>query len=330
MGRTSSTPSYTRALAANHVISFGGATLSQSTFEALAPYAYSDESAFDDFGRFFGNLACQRLSQLPAVYAGDATLAARPRVFGLIHPENPDYSPAGDAVVSRLKACGDHVASHVSYSVNLATLQSQSANAIAQMKAANVSTVICLCDGISTIFFANSADSQAYHPEWLMMGTSDFTARRWSSGQLQHSMTAGGIQRSAQSEAYRVYKLANPGGEPQTPGWTLDLAYQSALMTFSALQAAGPALSPTSVQRGFSSLPDAPAAGDYSAWHFGPNRFNPPGGLQFGYWDPNAPSPIAGGNGAWVPCAGADGAYRPWDPADGYGPKKTQPRCFGK
>jgi hypothetical protein len=101
-------------------------------------------------------------------------------------------------------------------------------------------------------------------------------------------------------------------------------------MTFSALQAAGPALSPTSVQRGFSSLPDAPAAGDYSAWHFGPNRFNPPGGLQFGYWDPNAPSPIAGGNGAWVPCAGADGAYRAWDPADGYGPKKTQPRCFGK
>src|SRR5205823_5178092 len=101
MGRTSSTPVYTRALAANRVISFGGATLSQGTFEALAPFAYSVESAFDDFGRFFGNLACQRMSQLPASFAGDAALTSHPRVFGLIHPENPDYSPAGDIAASK-------------------------------------------------------------------------------------------------------------------------------------------------------------------------------------------------------------------------------------
>ena len=330
MGRTSSTPAYTRALAANKVISFGGATLSQATFDALAPFAYSDESAFDDFGKFFGNVACQRMSGLPAVFAGDQLLKTKTRVFGLINPENPDYSPAGDSVTSKLKGCGDRVAAHVSYSVNLATLQQQSTNAIAQMKTAQVSTVICLCDGISTIFFANSADSQGYHPEWLMMGTSDFTGRRWSSSQVAHSFTAGGIQRATQTEADRVYKLANPTGQPQSVGWTLDLAYESALMTFSALQAAGPTLTPAAVERAFFSLPDSPAVGDYSAWHFASHRYNPPGGLQFGYWDPNAPSPIAGGNGAWVPCTGGDGAYRAWEPADGYGPKQAQLRCFGQ
>ena len=330
MGRTSSTPVYTRALAANRVVSFGGATLSQRAFEALAPFAYSVESPFDDVGRFFGNLACQRMSQLPASFAGDAALASRPRVFGVIHPENPDYSPAGDVVATKLKSCGDPLARRVSYSINLATLQSQSANAIAQMKAARVSTVICLCDGISTFFFTNAADSQGYHPEWLMMGTSDYTARRWSSQQVQRSFTAGGIQRAAQSEAYKVYKLANPKGEPQTPGWTLDLAYQSALLTFSALQSAGPALSAATVQRGFFALPDSPSAGDYPAWDFGPKRFTPTGGLPLGYWDPAAPSRVAGGNGAWVPCSAGDGAYRPWEPAQAYGPRRSQLRCFGK
>ena len=330
MGRTSSTPAYTRALAANHVVSMGGATLSQGAFQALAPFAYSVESAFDDFGRFFGNVACQRMSQLPASFAGDVALASRRRVFGVVHPENPDYSPAGDIVASKLKACGDPVASRVSYSINLATLQSQSANAIAQLKAAHVSTVICLCDGISAIFFTTAADSQNYRPEWLMMGTSDYTGRRWSSQQVRSSLTAGGVQRVPRSEAYRVYKLANPKGEPQTPGWTLDLAYQSAVLAFSALQSAGPGLSPASLQRGFSALPDSPAVGDYPAWHFGAKRFNATGGLPLGYWDPNAPSPVAGGNGAWVPCAAGDGAYRPWEPAQAYGARRSPLRCFGK
>ena len=330
MGRTASTPPYTRALAANRVVSFGGATLSQRAFEALAPYAYSAEPPFDDAGRFFGNLACQRMSQLPASFAGDAALGARPRVFGAIHPENPDYSPAGDIVATKLKSCGDSLTRRVSYSINLATLQSQSANAIAQMKAAGVSTVVCLCDGISGIFFTNAADSQGYHPEWLMMGTSDYTARRWSSSQVRRAFTAGGIQRAERTEAYKVYKLANPSGEPQTPGWTLDLAYQSALLTFSALQSAGPGLTAATVQRGFFGLPDSPSAGDYPAWDFGPKRFTPTGGFPLGYWDPNAPSRVAGGNGAWVACAAADGAYRPWEPAQAYGPKRTQLRCFGK
>ena len=330
MGPTSSTPAYIRALASNQVISFGGATLGQATFEAMAPFAYSVESSFDDYGTFYGNVACQRMSQLPASFAGDPALASKPRAFGLIHPENPDYAPGGDIVVSKLKACGDPVASRIRYSINLATLQSQSSNAMAQMKAAGVSTIVCICDGISAIFFTSAADSQRYRPEWLMMGRSDHTARRWTKDQLAGSLTAGGIQRAEQSEAYRVYKLANRTGEPATPGWTLDLAYQSALMTFSALQAAGPALNPESLQRGFFGLPDSPAAGDYAAWEFGPKRFTPTAGLRLGYWDPAAPSPVAGGNGAWVPCAGEDGAFRPWEPAEGYGSKASPLRCFGK
>lgn len=332
MAAISSTPPYARALVNNRVISFGGVTLSHRTFRQFAPYAYSFQRTADDHGLFYGNLGCQRMTGLPAIFTSDATYSAKPRVFGLIAPDVPDYAYAGNVTKETLERCRTKLARRVAYSIDFSTFQTQATNIIAQMRSAGVSTVLCICDGLMPVFLTSAATQQQYYPEWLLNGIQDDSAQRYAPDQMEHALSPTGVFRFPEGEAYRVYKLANRDSEPELPQSTLNWAYQAALLTFNALQAAGPSLTPASVQHGFFALPDGPAAGGLPMWSFGTNRFVPVAGLPLGYWDAGAANYSGSGRerGAWVPCAGADGADRRFDDVAAYGPKGTQLRCFGR
>ena len=90
-------------------------------------------------------------------------------MFGIIHPENPEFALVGDIIDRALRACGHAPARRIAYALNIATAQNEHTNAIAQMKAAGVTTVLCVCDEFSPIFLTRAADQQHYGPEWVQL-----------------------------------------------------------------------------------------------------------------------------------------------------------------
>jgi hypothetical protein len=323
------TPPYAQYLAENKIVTLGGVSASQHFYEQYRPYVYTPASNVSNFAQWSGNTVCQRMVGLPAANAGSADLTVKNRVFGLIYPNNPDFKVVGQDIAKRISACGAAPARTYEYTLNLATLASESANAMAQMRTAGVTTVICGCDTVSPTFFSQAADGQSYVPEWVTLGAADSFGQGYSQTQWAHAIAdQGTFKPEKETEAYRVFKLAAPKAEPVEPFFSA--AYIAALNLFNSLQNAGPDLTPATMEQGYFQLPESLPGGDFGPWTFGPNRWTPLAGAQTGWYNPNATSGANGKKGAWTSCAGDDGAYHPWDPAGGYGPKGTQLRCFGR
>ena len=326
-----STEPYAQDLAAEHVISIGGVVASQTFLQENAPYVYTVVPTLTDLGNFEGSLVCDRMAGLPAQFAGDPSLQGKTRVFGIINPENPDYQSTGQIVQNDLQACGAPVAKHITYSINVPTLATQDTSIIAQMKAAGVTTIICgICDDISQLFLTEAASAQDYHPELVTTDDGDGYGQLYAQDVYKSALGPGeGLGTISASEAYKVFKLADPGG---TPAETSRLAavYGVALQLFDSLQAAGPDLTPSSFEAAEFGLPGSLPGGDLGTWQFGSNVFSPQANYPLAWYDPGATSTLNGAKGAWQTCSGSDGAFRPWLPSSAYGPSRTQLHCFGQ
>ena len=98
------------------------------------------------------------MAGLPAIYAGDPVYQKKNRVWGLVTPENPVYMELGSQIEQGIKQrCGVTLAKRINYSINVPTMANQSVSVVAQLKAANVSTPICICDPVVDIFMSQSA-----------------------------------------------------------------------------------------------------------------------------------------------------------------------------
>lgn len=321
-----STPPYTQDLADEHIIGIGGVSASQNFFMQEAPYAYSVEGTVTNLADFYGSVVCQRMAGLPAIFAGDPTFKLENRKFGLIYPDNPDFATAGKLVEQHLAACGVKLANTDSYSIDIPTLEEQDSNIIAQMHAAGVTTIICVCDLLSPNFLTTAADGQDYYPEWLNADGGDAYGQTYRQDQWSHVIVPGGTTPVLnQTEAYRAYKLADPSGEPQEQYYYL--AYEVALQLFDALQAAGPDLTPYTFERAMFSLPSSAPGAALGLWSFGLDHFTTIGGVGIGYWDPNRTSGMNGKAGTYVSCSGADGQNHPFWPPSAYGRAHTQLSC---
>jgi hypothetical protein len=299
----------------------------QSYYEKNAPYWYSDRPNGTKAGQLLANVACRRAAGLPATYAGDPVYQKTTRTFGLVTPENPEYIAVANEIAARLKKCGVTVTRRASYAINVATFQAQATNIVAQMKAAGVTTFFCVCDPLVPIFLSQAADQQRYYPEWAEPWYRDAQGRLESQGQWAHAIaTQGRLKPQEQTEAFRVFKLANPSAaKPRNKYY--EVAYGSLMLLLNGLQAAGPNLTPRTFEQGLASLPTS-LLGDFGRWSYGPRTYSPVAESQLGWWDPNANSAYDGKKGSWQDCDG--GAWYPFDKPEAWGPNHTQLHCFGK
>jgi hypothetical protein len=266
------------------------------------------------------------MAGLPAVYAGESAFQSQTRVFGLIAPDNPQYSAVADLIQNGLKStCGATIAKRVSYSIDVSTFEQQATSIVAQMKSAGVTTVLCGCDPLFPILLDQTADQQQYYPEWLQIGFLDPQGRLPAQDEMAHAMSQeGSAVPAAQSEAYRVFQLADPGGTPAEQYYSV--AYYDALYLFDGLQAAGPDLTAANLARGFFSMPTS-AMGALGVWSGGQNAFSPITETQIGWWDPNAVSNFDGQKGAWQSCN--NGQWFDFLNPNAWAPDHTQFSCFG-
>jgi hypothetical protein len=320
-----STQPYEEGLSQEKVVNIGALGLPQSWHEQFSPYAYSFPLSPDGTTGAAGvvNGVCAHMAALPAIYAGDPLYQKQTRVWGLVTPDNPVYIELGNEIEQGLKRCGVTLAKRVRYTINVALMGQESVSVVAQLKSANVTTPICICDPIVEITISQSAQNQQYKPEWVAVGWGDPQGRDMQQDQWHNTLAYEGTYPvKKQTEAYRVFKAADPQGEPQEQYYPD--AYYMALYLFDVLQAAGPDLTPVSFRQGAFAMPRS-STGDIGVWGGGPNRYGPVLTAQIGRWEPKATSGFDGMAGAWQSCDG--GTWYPYLDAAAWGAPHTQFQC---
>jgi len=223
-------------------------------YDASAPYHWGllpdGDLALDHLAEYW----CKRLADQPAVFAGDDELRGQTRKLGVIVGES---SEAGTSLSKKIEeGCGGEVARIVEYGGDMSSVVLQSTNLIVQLRDAGVTTVTCLCDVVSPIFFTDAATAQAWFPEWLHNGLSAIDSR-----------TAGRLYDQEQwANSFGPSALSLPGPIAQSAGWKAFFAecpdcpaeivrgsaylYSMLSVLYGGIEAAGPVLNPVSFGEG--------------------------------------------------------------------------------
>lgn len=318
---------YWSSLAQQRVVAWGPLGFPDSYYTQHAPYWWSLTPSGTDQANWMGNLACQRLNGMQAIFSPDKTIAAKKRVFGLIHPENPEYSSIADQMKRILTRCGVKP-KEATYAINVAQFQTQSQNIVAQMQAAGVTTILCYCDPVVPIFLGNSAQGQNYRPEWVQPYWGDGQAQQVYGGNWQGLMVPGATwPKDSQNEAYKVFQLASGGKAPAERYYAA--AYGTLLQVYTSLQAAGPQLTATGMAQATMALPTL--NGYLGSWVYkgGAHAFTPINDASIAYFDPTYTSNFNGVKGGYRTCE--RNTWFPFeDRPSAWGGPGVQLHCFGR
>jgi hypothetical protein len=242
---------------------------------------------------------CRRVHGRNAVHAGDPLMQQTPRKLGIIYPD--DVSDAGPRLKAKIEACGGEVGHVVGYASDITTATQQASSIIAQLRSEGVTTVTCTCDPIAPIFFTNAASSQGWRPEWLHNGV--FLTDHQSFGRLYNQEQWGrsfGVSvlsyytPLADASSYRAYFAGKPDGDPEAAARATGGIYSMTLYTFSAIEAAGPNLNPTTFAQAMFNMPVVGGTGNENRLSFGrngPSEFTAIDNLMEIWWDPSRTGP---------------------------------------
>lgn len=287
------------------IVNIAGEALPQSFYAAHAPFVFGMLPSTDTSDATVAEYIAKRLGTHSRARFGGANsnppVNGQPRRYGILYPTtNLDgtpsiYSRVGDDLSRRLANEGVSTAARIGYALDINTAGTQATNAVQQMKAAKVTTVICLCDPFSPIFGTKAATDQGFFPEWLqtgyLLGDSDFFARQYDSQQWQHDFGVSSLpvaQKPQDTQWWKAYKSIDPNTDPPVDA---PLDFYSLLLAFSGVEAAGPTLNPRTFSDGMFRirlLSDSPSVPSFFY------RTTDYGGVkdaQEVWWDPKAIGP---------------------------------------
>ena len=294
---------YADALTRQGIIGFGAPYPSRSWFEERRPYAWSlfpDGTLVSEAGA--AATAARLAGQETAEYAGEG-IRGRPRVYGLVAPENAEYQESVERYTSAIGEKGITFATSLRYKLDISSMPNQASNIVAQLKDAGVTTLVCACDPVMlALGMAPKANEQSWEPEWLTGGLAfveqDIVAQLIDSRQWRHAF---GTAFNAESEPigasypYAAFKQIRPGDEP---AFGVEELYYSMYLLALGIHLAGPNLTPESFEAGMFSYQGA--SGPRGYWSFGPGDYTPTDDFREIWWDPDRISAQNNEPGAWV------------------------------
>lgn len=315
--RTALSKPFSECAAQRGVVVLDGASYASETFyRAHHPYIWAIIMECERINYQVYEYFAKRLAFKPAKYAGSDELRAKERKFGT-------YTPVGDggdtacADIGRAEAdrTGVDADSEYNYTLDVSRFPDEAARGIIQFKRDGVTSIVLACDAISAIFLTQSATSQNYRPEWLVIGIAltdiDNAARLYDQSQVDGHLFG-------MSQLGATPKLLGPSGEPgklyqsitgkQIPAGTSG-QFHNASFFYNFIQAAGPVLTPETMAAGARALPPL-GAPDFSLgyWSFQDAPDGTPGGGDHAaiddsreiYWIANGRSPADGEAGTYV------------------------------
>jgi hypothetical protein len=293
----------------------GASYASESWFRSHHPYAWAVVMDCERISWQVVEYLEKRIAFKKAKWAGDDALRNTEREFGVYTPVGDDDTACSDIIQSEARRTGIEASSTYRYTLDVSRFPDEAARGVIQFKRDGVTSLILACDPISVIFLTQSATSQGWYPEWVLIGVAltdiDNAARLYDQQQV-----AGHL--FGMSQLGPTPKILGPNSEPGRvyKGFTgktipdgTDARYTHLTHVYNLLQAGGANLSAATVAQGLYAAPPG-GAPDFALgyWYFQ----DAPDGRRGGhdhtevedsrevYWIANARSPADGEAGTYV------------------------------
>lgn len=264
-------------------------------YEENAPYVWSFMPDQTTETVWSAEFLCRKLRGRPAKFTTDPLLLGKPRKFGLLY-QNPGSSQRGP-FLSQMAAELVTALDRCSPSMKLDYIKmfqgngdGQAASIMAEMKRQDITTVICYCIAQQTELhipkFQSAASALNYIPEWYWDSTAAMDRTLWQQeyGNPKHQgFGTSYLWRQGpfeESFPYKAFLEQEPG---QTPNLRFNFEiYHTFLSLFSGLQAAGPFLTPETVEQGMFTFTSPDYLGSKWLGRDAQNPFIPTGGYGLG------------------------------------------------
>ncbi|MEY2423137.1 MAG: hypothetical protein QOI95_3204 [Acidimicrobiaceae bacterium] len=159
-------------LARLQTVAVGGTGFSDDLGRALAPFFYTAGESATTMEQQFAEFWCAQMTG-PVKYAGTQNPAqnfnGKPRVLGIISTNDPDNQSTVEHFLVPLlrEKCGINVNHFYFYDQDINTAAKQVAAGIAAMNTPTnpATTVLCLCDEVAPAFLFSGEQSNNYYPE---------------------------------------------------------------------------------------------------------------------------------------------------------------------
>ena len=331
------------------VLNFGGYGFRDSFNLSNRPYHWDLHMSGTQMARNVATWWCRRMEGGNAEFAGERNatndMRKSKRVLGVVSTDDAENKQTITEFNNFLRqTCGASVAHSYFYSQNVQTAPAQRRAAIAAMQEnPQATSVACFCDQVAPAFLYDEMELNGYYPEIVIpaMGNNDTDPASQTFDHLLDPQRAAdeypvyenafglGQQPPAQPQgkdyAARVWQATGRQGDQ---GFDAVSGVDYAMMVAALLQAAGPNLTPASIEASAARLGRLGSASDALA---SPRLFDPANGdytwndgLREIYWATKRASPYNGAPGAWI-------AMGPWYvnggfPTGPFGPLPPKPR----
>ncbi|HWC13868.1 MAG TPA: hypothetical protein VG929_04665 [Actinomycetota bacterium] len=193
----------------------------------------------------------KRLARKPARHAGDPTLRAQKRSFGMVYFDNTrgDYRAGVQFFQKQLARYGVKLKKIIPYT-NIDGCQTDATNIVNQLQIAGVTSVLANTDPFCPIHLTRAANLQNAKWEWIVTGsgltdTNNF-ARLYNQEQWSRAFGISMQQPDVKNEAeywHKMYKEVRPSGDPKEEA---PAALSPFILFYTGVHLAGPNLTPKS------------------------------------------------------------------------------------
>lgn len=304
IGGPTQAKSFSEELAADHVMCVGTCIISQPEkyLADNSPYLWNYNPAPEQATIQTVEFIKKQLAGKDAVYAGDPAFQKEKRRFAILSYDTPDgqFKASWDDLEKKMKDAGLDVVGHVSYFLNVNTMQTDARTIATKIKQTGATSIVFTGDPLLPRFFTAEATKQNYFPEWIMSGTvladTNVFARTFDQRQWAHAfgllLTPAKVQRQ-QQDSWNLHRWWF-GTDPPSQN-SFAISYGDVSTLFAGLQLAGPHLTPETFRDGMYNVqPQTTKASVRGVYTYGHHGFWPttdPAGLDNAgllFWDPNA------------------------------------------
>lgn len=293
---------YADAMARRSVTVFGNYSNTRRSYLALrSPNVWSYWPDLDSWSETFASYVCNKVAGTKVTAGGYSGEDRRYALYGA----GSEGIERVASIKANLALCGVSISDEATFFIDSSgaaidaggSVGTAPAN-VAAMRLAGYNTVIW-AGGVDTET-TRWADLLGYSPEWIVAGDgrmeSNGHGRLQGQGAWANAWAISYLPRfgprSAEPAAW-AYRHSDPEGE-----YTEDIAemYPDWFLMFTAIQTAGPGLTPSAIEDAFRARPK-PA----SSYPYAPNGYFPPGDFSFvddayeSWWDPTALETGGGG-----------------------------------
>ncbi len=263
---------------------------SRSVAQRHAPYIVSYPADLENWAANVVAASCARLAGRRARFAGDIALSTKVRKFGLLYnrPADPQREGVRLVVHGVKERCGSEAGEIVV------------AGDMAKFRDEGVTTIMTGLNG-----GPNNAEIAGYHPEWFAWEHTRHirTSQIEPASQMKNMFGLLPDRRyGARSEQphRQAFQEGCPGCTPSETIYSGVDGYHELLLLFTAIQAAGPRLTPESSDRGLRALPPKRSLDPFTqSAYFGPGNHSFVKDYGFAWWDPAGEAPGGTGLGCW-------------------------------